>query len=327
MACLVTVVIPCHNAEYLVGRAIKSVLSQTYQQTEILLIENNSTDSTFAVLKEYEAQYPDKITVYAQEKKGACAARNLGISKAKGDWIQFLDADDELLPPKIEKQIALGRSNDVDIVADDYCKIRTVNGKVVQQHIEIKEDPWLGVINSRLGITSSNLWKKDTLLKVNGWNEDLSSSQEYDMIFRLLKAGAKVTVNHQVQTIIHAQADSISRTVNTEKRYKQYRNRYDLRCRIYEYLYENNLLNQVYKRDLCMYLYYHLLLIRELNIPFFESQVDKYDFQSMSMADRVKVLVHFIRNSFYRKHGFSNIFLKTYEWNMFFMKYIYLLKF
>lgn len=326
MMALVTVIIPCHNSEELVERAINSVLAQSYPHIELLLVENNSTDNTLAMLKKFEAKHPDKIAVHSEKRKGACAARNLGLSKAQGQWIQFLDADDELLPQKIENQMAIVSKSNPDIVVDDYLIMHSVTKK---PHINViaEDGPWIGVIKSNLGITSSNLWRKTSLLKVNGWDEELGSSQEYDMLFRLLQLNCKIAVNHQVNTIIHAQVNSISRTRDDQKLLKMYINRYSLRRKIYEFLHKNNLLNEVYKRNLLHYMYYYLLLIRELNMPFFEDQVKKFDFQSIGIADRVKILLRSILNSSQRKHGRSNIVLKAFEWKYFFLKNLHLIRF
>jgi len=326
MSALVTVIIPCHNGEKLVGRAIKSVLAQSYQNVELLVIENNSTDNTFAILKEFEKEYADKITVYAEKKKGACAARNLGLSKAKGEWIQFLDADDELLPLKIEKQMALVKNDNPDIVIDDYTIYHSVTQK---PHVSMvaQDDPWLGLINSRLGITSANLWKRESLLKVKGWDEGLSSSQEYDLMFRMFMMNCKAIVTHQVETLVHAQPDSVSRTKSSDKLFKLYKSRYTLRYRIYKFLEENNLLSSSYKQELTAYLYYHLLLLNELDSNYFKDQVKQYDFDELGSINKLKIFVKFIGHSSKRKYGNANLFLKTIEWQYFFAKNAYLLRY
>ncbi|WP_347158210.1 glycosyltransferase family 2 protein [Pontibacter chitinilyticus] len=323
---LVSVIIPCFNGEHFVGRAINSALSQSYKDIELLLVDNNSTDNTFAVLKEFEKSHPDKITVYSEKKKGACAARNLGLSMAKGDWIQFLDADDELLPLKIEQQMAVVESKNPDIVIGDYTIFHSVTQKRYADRIA-EDDPWLGLINSKLGRTSANIWRKESLLKVNGWNEELSSSQEYDLMFRVFKLNAKVEITHQIQTSIFAQPDSITKTDNLEKRLKIYLNRYNLRRDIYEFLREHNQLTPVYKKNILVYLYYYLLLISELDMPFFKAHVKRYDFNEINALTKFDMLIKFIRHSSKRKYGLSNIFLKLTEWQVFVFKNIHLLRY
>ncbi|MBF9252536.1 glycosyltransferase family 2 protein [Pontibacter sp. 172403-2] len=322
---LVTVIIPCYNCEKLVGRAIRSVLEQTHPNIELLLIDNNSTDNTINVLRQYEREHPETIAVFSEKKKGACAARNNGLKRAQGQWIQFLDADDELLPQKIEKQLEIVMSLNPDVVIDDYRKVKDLNGRIITQNMVAEDDPWTGLINSRLGITSSNLWKKELLLKHEGWDEELTSSQEYNLLFKLLKFKAKVIITHQIQTIVYTQPDSVSRTTNNTKALELIMNRYNLRSRIYNFLFENKLLQPNYKRDISLYLYYHLLLISEFNMPYFKEQIRNNDFEEVSLLDKMRLFTDFLKNSSKRKFGRSNLIVKSIEFQFFFFKNISLL--
>jgi glycosyltransferase involved in cell wall biosynthesis len=322
---LVSVVIPCYNCEKVIGRAVSSVLTQTYPNIKLFLVDNNSTDGTLRVLKNLEQMHLDKITVYSENKIGACAARNLGLLKSDGEWVQFLDADDELLPLKIESQMQVAATN-VDIVVGDYCRIGDKGSHTSRQVIIAENDPWLGVIKSKLGVTSATLWKREKLLQVKGWNETLGSSQEYDLLFRLLKQGAKVSTSHKVHTFVYAHSESVSRTTSAKKLFQILYNRYDLRCRIYDYMHDHKLLKSGYKQHLDEYLYYHLLLISEVNMAYFKEQVRNNGFEEISLPDRLKVYVNFIRHSSKRKFGYSNKLLKLAEWQYFFCKNLHLLR-
>ncbi len=103
----VSVVIPCYNRVNYLPRAIRSVLRQTYEVNEILLIDNGSSDKTVSFIKEKF----DHVKVICEKKRGVSHARNLGIKKCKNDWIAFLDSDDEWIFDKIEKQYALLRKS------------------------------------------------------------------------------------------------------------------------------------------------------------------------------------------------------------------------
>ena len=100
---MVSVIIPAYNAGQCIGRAIESVLGQSYSDYEIILVDDGSTDETGEVVK----RYGDKVRYIYQENAGVSAARNTGISAAKGQWIAFLDADDEWLGNKLRLQIKL----------------------------------------------------------------------------------------------------------------------------------------------------------------------------------------------------------------------------
>jgi len=100
---LVSVIIPCYNAARFLPLAIESVLAQTCRSFEILIIDDGSTDDTSRIA----ASYGDQLRYFYQENQGAAAARNLGILRARGEFIAFLDADDIWLPTKLDMQLQL----------------------------------------------------------------------------------------------------------------------------------------------------------------------------------------------------------------------------
>lgn len=100
---LVSAIIPTYNRAYIVGRAIESVLAQTYNNIEIIVVDDGSSDDTREKLKEYG----DKVRVVYQVNAGPAAARNHGIEVSHGEFIAFLDSDDIWMPSKIERQVAL----------------------------------------------------------------------------------------------------------------------------------------------------------------------------------------------------------------------------
>ena len=101
---LVSVVIPAFNCEKYIAECIDSVLNQSYQDFEIIIIDDGSTDGTVKTVSGYE---DDRIKLFHQEgNSGSGAARNYGVEKASGQWIAFVDADDTWLPDKLQKQLA-----------------------------------------------------------------------------------------------------------------------------------------------------------------------------------------------------------------------------
>ncbi len=100
---VVSVIIPTYNRSHLVQRAVKSVLAQTYDDFELIVVNDASTDKTKEVIRNFE----DKRIIYIcnEQNRGASAARNMGIISARGKYIALLDDDDEWLPEKLEKQI------------------------------------------------------------------------------------------------------------------------------------------------------------------------------------------------------------------------------
>lgn len=99
----VSAIIPAYNAERWVGRAIESVLHQTVRPTEIIVVDDGSTDATSKVVR----GYGETIRYFHQENAGPAVARNRGVENAASEWVAFLDADDEWLPRKMEWQLSI----------------------------------------------------------------------------------------------------------------------------------------------------------------------------------------------------------------------------
>lgn len=231
----VSIIIPCYNSENSVERAVNSALAQTYDDIEIILIDNASTDNTLNKIKELEYLYPYKIQVLQESKKGAASARNRGLKEASGTWIQFLDADDFILAEKIQNQINLAVSTS-DLVVGNYLVVNNIGVGEVQHVVEANSEPWVGLISSKLGITSSNLFFKEALDAIGGWKEDLESSQEYELMFRLLKENSKVVFSPQVETLVYKQRESVSNSSDNKKAEIILKNILNLRRRIKDFL-------------------------------------------------------------------------------------------
>lgn len=115
----ISVIIPCYNQGKYIDEAVDSVLNQTYQNFEIIIVDDGSTDNyTRGLLENFKKP---KTKVYRTENKGASSARNYGFRKANGEYIQFLDADDFLDSKKFEKQIEVFQNDKaLDIVYSNY---------------------------------------------------------------------------------------------------------------------------------------------------------------------------------------------------------------
>ncbi|TXB62384.1 glycosyltransferase family 2 protein [Phaeodactylibacter luteus] len=210
---LVSIIIPAYNVEAYVGEALDSALAQTYRPIEIIAVDNNSTDGTLGVLQQYQMLHPKLITVLQEPKQGAPAARNLGLKHAKGEWLQFLDADDILLPEKIERQVGLvsfffeNENRLLAIVTGAYL-FEKINGQRVKYNSS--ERIWRGLISGSAGITSANLFKKESVSLAGQWDESLCSSQEYNLMYRILTMGYLGCSYNACLTIVRQRANSIS---------------------------------------------------------------------------------------------------------------------
>ena len=255
---MISVIIPCYNCASFVKRAVQSVLNQSYQDYELLLVDNRSTDGTIHILKHYQEQFPEKVRVLHQNKRGAPSARNKGLWEARGDWIQFLDADDELHPRKLASQVRLTSDSQAGIVIGNYVICAVRGGKNMRINRYAVNDSWKGLITSNLGITSSNLWRKKDLTAVNGWDEALTSSQEYDLLFRMLKNGSEPVFDPSFLTTVHRMANSISKSTNKRKLIEIIQNRINLRYRVKNYLSNTRQLSKELNTMIDIYIYFEL---------------------------------------------------------------------
>ncbi|MBN8697655.1 MAG: glycosyltransferase family 2 protein [Bacteroidetes bacterium] len=272
----ISVIIPCYNVENYIEECIVSVLNQTYQDIEIICIDNNSSDRTFDKLQSLLQKYPTKIKVLQEFKKGAPAARNKGVSIAKGEWIQFLDADDVLLPYKIECQIALiSKDKNLAIISGAYFRESLNKERTINDMDEI--DCFKAVFASLVGLTSANLFNRKKIIEIGGWNEDLLSSQEVDLMFRLIKVGGTMEFDFSPNTVIRERVSGQISQRNPVEKWTQY---IHLRLEMLDFLRQKR--PEYYEQEIGYFQYklfnaIRTLAIYDLNIAsyFFDKYIDE----------------------------------------------------
>ena len=183
----VSVIIPTHNRAHFLRDAISSVLSQTFQDVEIIVVDDASTDNTSEVVAAFN---DERIRFLRHDtNKGGSAARNTGILASKCDYIAFLDDDDEWLPDKLRKQmeILLASPPEVGGVYTGCLDVDKASGKVIRQRIPTKRGNLSHelVIENCVGGTSTMLLKKVCLEHVGLFDESLPRSQDYDLWIRI----------------------------------------------------------------------------------------------------------------------------------------------
>jgi glycosyltransferase involved in cell wall biosynthesis len=181
---LVSIIIPCHNSAPWLARAIDSALAQTVADKEIIIADDDSTDDTPAII----ASYGSKIRAIRGTWHNGSAARNAGLAISQGQWIQFLDADDELLPDKIEAQIKALRPN-TDVTYGPVIE-RIHRGDTIHD-IFHTPDPDCDTIELwlrwQLFQTSTGLWNAQAIKKIGAWNETYSCCQDNELTLRAIQ--------------------------------------------------------------------------------------------------------------------------------------------
>jgi glycosyltransferase involved in cell wall biosynthesis len=213
---LVSIIIPCYNTENYIGEAIDSALGQTYKNIEVIVIDDGSEDGSLEIIK----SYGDRIRWETGPNRGAWAARNRGIELARGEFIQFLDADDLLLPEKVEACLK-SFTEDVDVVFSGRKNIGECGARKNPNHY------WPGKGGSKNPLvffvshgiqTSQPLHRTSSLRKVGGFLEGLWNYQEYELHFRLALAGARFKkINSEL--VLYREHSSSSRIKKINKYY------------------------------------------------------------------------------------------------------------
>jgi hypothetical protein len=187
---LVSILIPCYNADRWISQAIESALAQTWVDKEIVVVDDGSTDRSLSIIRGFDGC----IRWETGRNHGGNVARNRLLELARGDWIQYLDADDWLLPHKIASQIEFLMAHPyTDILFGPITLEWWSERKTKRELLPIPEphDPWELLASWRLPQTGAPLWRKEALLEVGGWKDGQPCCQEHELYLRLIKAGKR----------------------------------------------------------------------------------------------------------------------------------------
>lgn len=176
----ISVIMPTYNRAYLLENAISSIVSQTYEHWELIIVDDGSTDNTKEVIKKYS--HDKRILFIQKENTGGAHSRNVGVHHAKGKYITFLDSDDEAYPDWLEMLIQHLKSNDNDIVCcgQDYYS----NDKFASERLPASMGTIYGNTVGRF-LAGSFALKKEVYCKIEGLDESLLAGHWTDFTLRL----------------------------------------------------------------------------------------------------------------------------------------------
>ena len=136
----ISVIVPVYNVENYLRKCLYSLVNQTLQEIEILMVNDGSTDHSQEIIDEFQTDFPLKIKAFKKENGGLSDARNFGIAQAKGEYFGFVDSDDEVSPGMFEEMYHLAKKHDAEMV---ICNLQKVNekGKIIRKLPQIPNMP------------------------------------------------------------------------------------------------------------------------------------------------------------------------------------------
>lgn len=187
----VSVIVPTYQSAGYVGRAVDSIYAQTYDDYEIIVVDDGSTDETESALHPYRG----RLRYVYQENQGVSAARNAGLSRAGGEYLLFLDSDDTILPDKLAQQVAcLETDPELDVIHSGWRVVDQLGNalRVVEpwhQTPELGLESWL---NWKPVFLGAMLFRREALMRTAGFDPELQQAEDTDLMLRLALAGRKM---------------------------------------------------------------------------------------------------------------------------------------
>jgi len=205
---LISVIVPTYNRSAFLHRALRSIEKQSYAPCEVIVIDDGSSDNTQSLVK---TEFP-KITYLYQQNLGVSKARNIGILNAKGQWLAFLDSDDEWLPEKLSKQLALiAKDSSIRICHTEEIWVR--HGKRVNpMKKHAKSGGW--IFHSCLPLCvispSSVIIHRSIFEKIGVFDETLPACEDYDLWLRITSSYPVSFINEPLIIKYGGHADQLS---------------------------------------------------------------------------------------------------------------------
>ncbi len=213
---LVSVIIPVYNSEKYVKETIESVLKQTYQNFEIIIVDDCSTDNSCQIIENIDDQRIQLIQL--DKNSGVAVARNIAIENAKGQYIAFLDSDDVWISNKLDTQIDLLKGNQQTPMAYTRITMIDANGKVIKDNCKIKKNISYSFLQKNTMIaTSSVVINRSVVKEIEMPNR--KSAEDYSLWLSILKRYGNALGIDESLTLYRRHSSSISSSKLKEVRH------------------------------------------------------------------------------------------------------------
>ena len=211
----VSIVVPVYNVEKYIDRCLESLVNQTLKDIEIIVVNDGSTDNSKEVIEKYQKEYPEMLKVYTIKNSGAAKARNIGLEKASGEYIGFVDSDDFVSKTMFEELYNKAINDNADVVKCAYYKVQ--EDKYIEKEIEtefdygksIREDKSI-LINSTPYIWNK-IFKKELIDKYKIKFPDIRIYEDLVFTYKLFMVANKISkVNNTLYFYISFQENSLT---------------------------------------------------------------------------------------------------------------------
>jgi glycosyltransferase involved in cell wall biosynthesis len=207
-----SILVPCYNQAHYLEHLVSTVRSQSFTAWELLIINDGSTDETLSVSTSLSAR-DTRVRIYTKENGGLSAARNSGLKYATGTFVQFLDADDFLLPDTLQRVFDfVGSDNSIDIIQVGYHYVNENNSRVLHTVLPPKRNSMLPyVLVNNLGPCHSFFVRRELIDKIGSFDETLKSAEDWDFWMRAAKIGVRFAVLRECLVAYRYVPSSMSR--------------------------------------------------------------------------------------------------------------------
>ena len=267
---LVSVVLPTHNRVELLAGAVESVLSQTEQRFELIVVDDGSRDATPEYLAALTSRDRRARSIRMETSRGGGAARNEGIRLSEGDWVAFLDDDDRWLPTKLEKQLSALRAHPMAVAAS--CSYERVSSSRKRKVAVPSSVDLTDLFESNvLGGASLCLGSAQALRSIAGFDTRLASGQDLDLWVRLRQLG-EIVVCREPLVLYHAHEgpritnNMFSQYAGARQFYFKHRHLMDAALRRHRIAYSSFLMSRQNQRSLYRRIRFLLIAIRNSNL-------------------------------------------------------------
>lgn len=210
----ISVIIPAYKAVQTIERALASVAGQSLKPDEVIVVDDGSEDGTFEVAEAFRSQMNGiNYIVVQQDNLGAGAARNRAIAESTGEWLAFLDSDDEWLPEKLAISMRAIEDNGLTLFAHNYLAINGTQKTLLDcaERFNAVADPYVGLYRKGFLATSTVVVRRNSLIEAGNFDEALATAQDFDLWLKILKKkGSIFSIHPNVLMYYHVTPGSIT---------------------------------------------------------------------------------------------------------------------